>query len=318
MKFAMRQNHPFVRYSLVFSLLFYVNILAVSCTSTASRETSQAKKTSSSNPAISKPLRVAVLPAQSAKHQQEKLQPLAKYLEQTLKRPINFRIAKNYTDAVDLIVQEEVDMAYLGAFTYIQANKRNPHIQPIAAPIDQDSGRPWYTSTIVADSTKNIKSLQDLKGKRFAFVSPSSTSGFLIPMDGLQTAGIEPTKDFTKVHYSDSHDKAVQDLVAGVVDAIANDKAVFLRNQKSGTFSTSRYKIIWESKPIPATPVVINTKKFSPEVIKQIQQALIDAPVGVANIHGTKTAGYTLVKDANFEETRQIYNRLKSTKVAEK
>ncbi len=318
MKFAMGRNHPFVRCSLVFSLLLCVNTLTVSCTSTSSRETSQAEKTPSSNPTISKPLRVAVLPAQSAKHQQEKLQPLAKYLEEILNRPVNFRIAKNYPDAVDLIVQEEVDMAYLGAVTYIQANKRNPHIQPIAAPIDQDSGRPWYTSAIVANTTKNIKSLQDLKGKRFAFVSPSSTSGFLVPMDGLQTAGIEPTKDFAKIHYSGSHNKAGQDLAAGVVDAIANDKAVFLRNQKSGTLSGNDYKIIWESKPIPATPVVINTKKFSPEVIKQIQQALIDAPVGVANIHGTKTAGYTLVKDANFEEIRQIYTRLKSTKVAEK
>lgn len=306
-----------LRYSLIFTLLLCTSAICCSCSSKSVDKIFQVEKNVSVNPSIGKPLRMAVLPAQSTKQHQEKLQPLAKYLEQILKRPVSFRITKNYTDAVDLIVQEEVDIAYLGALTYIKANKRNPNIKPIAAPIDKNSGRPWYTSAIVANTTKNIKSLQDLKGKRFAFVSSSSTSGFLIPMDGLQTAGIEPTKDFTKIRYSGSHDKAVKDLADGVVDAIANDKAIFLKNQKSGTFSGNHYKIIWESRPIPATPVVINTKKFSAEVIEQIQKALIDAPVGVANIHGIKTAGYTLVKDANFEEIRQIYNRLKSNKVIE-
>ncbi|MEO1428422.1 MAG: phosphate/phosphite/phosphonate ABC transporter substrate-binding protein [Cyanobacteria bacterium J06633_8] len=310
------RKNRFIRCSLVFSLLFSISTIVVSCTNSSSK-LSPSEKTSST-PSINKPLRVAVLPAQSSETQQEKLQPLVEYLQTILKRPVNFRIAKNYTDAVDLIVKEEVDMAYLGAFTYIQANKRNPDIKPIAAPIDQTSGRPWYTSVIVANTAKNIKSLQDLKGKRFAFVSPSSTSGFLIPIDGLQSADINPTRDLTKIRYSGSHDKAGQDLADGVVDAIANDKAVFLRNRESGTLSDSRYKIIWESKPIPATPVVINTSKFAPEVIEEIQKALIDAPVGVANIHGTKTAGYTLGKDADFEEIRQIYTRLKSVKVAEK
>ncbi|MGD1714913.1 PhnD/SsuA/transferrin family substrate-binding protein [Dapis sp. BLCC M172] len=131
------------------------------------------------------------------------------------------------------------------------------------------SGRPWYTSVIVANTTKNIKTLQDLKGKRFAFVSPSSTSGFLIPMNGLETAGIDPTRDFAKIRYSGSHDKATQNLADDVVDAVTNDKASFLRSQKSGKLDAN-YQVIWESNPIPSPPIVINTKKFAPEVIKQL------------------------------------------------
>jgi phosphonate transport system substrate-binding protein len=170
---------------------------------------------------------------------------------------------------------------------------------------------------IIADTTKNIKTIEDLKGKRFAFVSPSSTSGFLIPMNGLQTAGIDPTRDFSKIRYSGSHDQATQDLVDGVVDAVTNDKASFLRSQKSGKLDAN-YKIIWESGPIPAPPIVINTKKFTPKIIDQLQEILIDAPIGVVDVSGTESAGYTLGKDADFEEIRQIYTRLKYTKVAEK
>ena len=320
MKLSLWRNNLLIRCSLVFSLLFCVSAIAVSCTSTSfnENENSQTEETSSSNPAISKPLLVAVLPWQSPEKQQEKLQPLAEYLEKILKRPVNFQITQNYAAAVDLIVKEEVDMAYLAALTYIKAQERNPNIKPLVIPIDKDSGRPWYTSVIVANTSKNIESLQDLKGKHFAFVSPSSTSGFLIPLNGLQTVDINPTRDFSKIRYSGSHDKATQDLADGVVDAIADDKASFLRSQKSGKLAAAKYKVIWESKPIPAPPIVINTKKFSPEVIEQLQQALIDAPVGVVDVSGTESAGYTLAKDADFEEIRQIYTRLKSTKIAKK
>ena len=305
MKFTLWPNNLFFRYSLFFSLLLSISTTTVSC---AGPELSDKNSES---------LRVAVLPWQSSKGQQEKLQPLAKYLGTHLKHPVNFQITKNYTEAVDLIVKEEVDMAYLAALTYIKARERNPNIKPLVIPINRISGRPWYTSVIIADTTKNIKTIEDLKGKRFAFVSPSSTSGFLIPMNGLQTAGIDPTRDFSKIRYSGSHDQATQDLVDGVVDAVTNDKASFLRSQKSGKLDAN-YKIIWESGPIPAPPIVINTKKFTPKMIDQLQEILIDAPIGVVDVSGTESAGYTLGKDADFEEIRQIYTRLKYTKVAEK
>ncbi len=317
MKFILWPNNGFLKYSLIFSLLLSISTIAISCTSTSSNESAQGEKISSPNPPISQPLQVAVLPWQSPEKQEAKLQPLAEYLETILKRPVNFQITKNYAEAVDLIVKEEVDMAYLAALTYIKANERNPNIQPLVMPIDRVSGRPWYTSVIVANTAKNIETLQDLKGKRFAFVSPSSTSGFLIPMNSLQNADINPTRDFSKIRYSGSHDKATQDLADGVVDAVTNDKASFLRSQRSGKLDAN-YKIIWESNPIPAPPIVINTKKFAPEVIKQLQEALIDAPIGVVDVSGTESAGYTLGKDADFEEIRQIYTRLKSTTVPEK
>ncbi|MDE5091270.1 MAG: phosphate/phosphite/phosphonate ABC transporter substrate-binding protein [Trichodesmium sp. St18_bin3_1_1] len=317
MKLNLWPNHPFFRYSLFFNLLLSISTITVSCTSILPPLLPEPDPQNPTNLYSSDPLQVAVLPWQSPEGQQEKLQPLAEHLETLLKRPVNFQITKNYAEAVDLIVKEEVDMAYLAALTYIKAKERNPNIRPLVMPINRISGRPWYTSVIIANTTKNIKTLEDLKGKRFAFVSPSSTSGFLIPMNGLETAGINPTRDFSKIRYSGSHDKATQDLVDGVVDAVTNDTASFLRSQKSGKLDAN-YKIIWESNPIPAPPIVINAKKFTPQMIVQLQEILIDAPIGVVDVSGTESNGYTLGKDADFEEIRQIYARLKYTKVAEK
>lgn len=317
-RIAVCRTYRLLRRSIGLSLLFSISAIAVSCTVANSNNSSQVKTTPSSTPSVTQPLRVALIPAQSSKEQEKKLQPLAQYLEKILKRPVNFQITKDYDTAVELLVKEEADMAYLGALTYIQARKRNPNLEPLVIPISESTGRPWYTSVIVANTTKGIKSLKDLKGKRFAFVSPSSTSGFLLPMSALQSQGIDPTRDFTKIRYPGGHDKVQQELADNLVDAIATDKAPFLLNQKSGKLAAAKYKIIWESDPIPAPPIVINTKKLSPEIIKQLQQALIDAPVGVVDVTGASSAGYTLVKDADFEQIRQVYTRLKSIKVPKK
>jgi phosphonate transport system substrate-binding protein len=311
-------THRLLRRSIGLGLLFCISAIAVSCTAGDSNKSPEVGTTPSTAPAVTQRLRVAVIPWQSPEEQQKKLQPLADYLEKVLKQPVSFQITKDYATAVDLLVKEEVDMAYLAALTYIKAHERNSGIAPLVIPIDQTTGRPWYTSVIVANSAKGINSLKDLKGKRFAFVSPSSTSGFLLPMYALQNQGIDPTRDFSKIRYPGSHDKTEKQLAEDLVDAIANDKASFLRSQKSGKLAAAKYKIIWESDPLPAPPIVINTKKFSPEVISQLRQALIDAPLGVVDVTGTTSAGYTLAKDADFEPVRQTYNRLKSITVPEK
>lgn len=302
---------------LSFVLMFCVGSISASCTAPSPKNSSQASLTSSPLP-IAKTLNVAVIPWQSPEAQKAKLQPLADYLGQKMNRSVNFQITKDYATAVDLLVEGKVEMAYLAALTYIQAHERNASIEPLVLPIDETTGRPWYTSVIVADASKEIKSLQDLKGKRFAFVSPSSTSGFLMPLNALQTKGISPTRDFASIRYPGSHDKTETALAKGDFDAIADDKASFLRAQAAGTLPDANYKIIWESDPIPTPPIVINTSKFTAEEIAQLQQALIDAPVGVVDVSGAKSAGYTLAKDADFEPVRQIYNRLKSITVAEK
>ncbi|WP_168186584.1 PhnD/SsuA/transferrin family substrate-binding protein, partial [Hydrocoleum sp. CS-953] len=151
MKFILWPNHRFLRYSLVFSLLLCISTIAISCSSTSSNESSESEQISSSNPSISNTLTVALLPWQSPEKQEEKLQPLAEYLETILKRPVNFQITKNYAEAVDLIVKEEVDMAYLAALTYIKANEGNPNI--IAGDREHLTGNSGKSVSVVFDSS---------------------------------------------------------------------------------------------------------------------------------------------------------------------
>ncbi|NJN75703.1 MAG: PhnD/SsuA/transferrin family substrate-binding protein [Synechococcaceae cyanobacterium RL_1_2] len=124
-------------------------------------------------------LDLSLIPHTSSEEQSTKIEFLASYLQQELGIPVRVTLAQNYDEAVNLLVTEKVAIAYLGAASYLKAKKQNPNLEPILAAINQDTGRPWYTSVII--SKTGVNDLSQLKGKRFGFVSSSSTSGFLMP-----------------------------------------------------------------------------------------------------------------------------------------
>ena len=175
---------------------------------------------------------MAVIPWQVSAEQEKKLEPLADYLSKALKRPFKFEITKDYETAIDLLVKKKVDIAYLAPTSYIEAHRRDPNVEPLVAQINKETKRPWYTAVIIANKTSGIKTLKDLKGKRFAFVTKLSTSGYVVPTVHFQEIGINPERDFSSVIFAGSHDKTKQALVSGEVDAIADDRSLLYRSSQ--------------------------------------------------------------------------------------
>jgi len=258
-------------------------------------------------------LNIVILPTKNSVEQRNKLKPLTGYLKKTLGRPVNLQIPKDYNTAVDLITTGRVDIAYLGPLTYVQARQKNPAIQPIVAPIDKSTGRPWYTSVIVANSNEGIKTLKDLKGKRFGFVSKSSTTGYLVPLAEFKNIGIEPERDFATIEYTGNHDISEAKLVSGAVDAVATDKPSYLVRRKSGKLEPKQYQVIWESDPLPHGPIVISSK-FPPQLILPLKKAFIGASEGLVDVNGAEAAGYTLVQDEDYEPVRKMQKHLEAAK----
>lgn len=257
----------------------------------------------------SESLDVAIIPAISPEKQQAQLQTLSNYLEENLGRPVNFQVQSDYDTVVNLLVQGTVDVAYLGPFTYIKARDRDSQIQPIVAPINLSTGRPWYNSLIVTKANSGINALSDLKGKRFSFVGESSTSGYLVPSVEFQEIGLTPEQDFAEVQYSGSHDKSLDLLASGAVDAIAIDSEVYESAIKSGEITSRDYSIIWTSDPIPTEPIAVSSQ-ISDSLVIELKKAFINTPEGILDISGAESAGYTLVEDADYEPIRKVARTL--------
>ncbi len=122
------------------------------------------------------------------------------------------------------------------------------HLRPGAAedrqrhPLVQREQDQQFTSKFIT-ADPQVKSLQDLKGKTFAFGSVSSTSGSLMPRYFMQKDGIVPEQFFSRVAYSGAHDATVAWVQAGKVDAGVLNASVWQKLVDSGKVDTAKVKV---------------------------------------------------------------------------
>jgi phosphonate transport system substrate-binding protein len=168
--------------------------------------------------------RVTTIPEEAATEQMRKFAPLANYLEKQLGVKVEFTPVSDYPAAVEALVNKKVDLAWLGGFTFVQANIRaGGKIVPIA----QREEDTKFQSVFISKTDSGIRSLADMKGKQISFGSQSSTSGHLMPRSFLLAANINPEKDFARIAYSGAHDATIASVVSGKVDAAALDITVW-------------------------------------------------------------------------------------------
>ena len=160
-------------------------------------------------------LRVSAIPDEAPTELQRKFEPLGKYLEKQIGMKVEFIPVTDYAAVVESLASRRLDMAWLGGFTFVQTKLRT---NGTAIPIVQRQEDATFISRFIT-AQPDIKSLADLKGKTFAFGSPSSTSGHLMPRYFLLQAGIDPEKDFKSIAFSGAHDATAAFVASGKVDA---------------------------------------------------------------------------------------------------
>ena len=191
-------------------------------------------------------LRVTTIPEEAATEQVRKFGPIASYLEKKLGMKVEFTPVSDYPAAVEALVNKKVDLAWLGGFTFVQANIRaGGKIVPIA----QREEDTRFQSVFIAKTDSGIKTLADLKGKQISFGSQSSTSGHLMPRHFLLQAGLNPEKDFRRVAYSGAHDATIASVVSGKVDAAALDITVWKKFTSEGKVDTKAVDVFVTTAP---------------------------------------------------------------------
>lgn len=255
-------------------------------------------------------LRVSVQPTQDRVEQEQMITPLDAHLEQVLGQKVDFIIAKNYQESVDMVVDGRANAMYGGVVSYFDALERGAKVKPLVAPIDVDTVRPWHRSCLLVAADSSIKTLQDLKGKRVAFVDRSSTSGYLVPLAALKQKGIDPERHFSQVVFAGTHGETQKLLATNQVDAIATNLATYNQQKEEGKGKNLR--IIWESEPIPHAPILISSD-LPPELIKKLKQAFLTTPAGLKDLMGAKSAGYTSVEDEDYESIGELRRQLNLT-----
>jgi phosphonate transport system substrate-binding protein len=186
-------------------------------------------------------LRVTAIPDESPTELARKAAPLVKYLEKTLGMKVEFTPVTDYAASVEALANKQVDLAWYGGFTFIQASIRSGGK---AIPLVQREEDTKFRSVFIT-SDPAIKSLSDLKGKNVSFGSQSSTSGHLMPRSYLLQANVDPDKDFKRVAFSGAHDATIAAVAAGKVEAGALNISVWEKFVADGKVDPTKVRVFY-------------------------------------------------------------------------
>jgi len=152
----------------------------------------------------------------------KKLTPVLEWLQADLEprvgRPVDVHLTifKSYEDGMEALVQRKVDFTRFGPASYVLAKKRSPGINLVA--MELEGGDKRFQGIIAVPQASTIQSLQELKGKKFAFGDQNSTIGRYLVQAELVKAGIH-ARDLASFKYLGRHDTVARAVELGDYDA---------------------------------------------------------------------------------------------------
>jgi phosphonate transport system substrate-binding protein len=247
-------------------------------------------------------LTVGLIPSEDSRAMIANSQAMMDMLSKALGMPVKPFVAADYNGVIEALRSKRLDVAYLGPFSYVLGTTV-ADIEAFAVAETKKAGRTSYHSQVITHKDSGIKNVNDLKGKTFAFVDPSSTSGHLFPKAGLMKAGLNTDKDLGRVIFSGSHDSNAIAVQNRKIDAAAIADRILDAAIAKGLAKREDLVVVWKSDPIPESPTVWR-KDLPADLKKRVQAAFLEvkdipwSDQGLLNgFHPTNDAAYNVIRD---------------------
>jgi phosphonate transport system substrate-binding protein len=205
---------------------------------------------------------MGVITEENAEDRAKRWDPTRDYLNKELGVAIKWREATDYAGVIEALKAKKIELAWFGPASFSRAwLVTDGQAVPLAAEIDKDGGF-GYFGVIIVKKDSPYQSIEDLKGKRFGFADPNSTSGYQAPNFFLGEAGYKPDEFFGSTAFSGSHENSVKMLYEDNFDAVATwwtneQKSNMRRMENKGMIPKGQYRIIWKSPRLPSDPFTV-------------------------------------------------------------
>ena len=208
--------------------------------------------TASSLESSTKTFVFSAIPDQDEANLQERFDKVARYLENQLDIKVRYIPVKSYSAAVTAFRNNQVQLAWFGGLSGVQARRLVPGSQAIA----QGTEDPFFTSYIIAHSSAGLEPSDNfpagIAGKTFTFGSKGSTSGRLMPEYFIsENLRDTPDKLFSKVGYSGDHSLTIALVQSGAYQVGAVNYKVWDKQLAAGKIDRDKVKVIWRTPSYP-------------------------------------------------------------------
>jgi len=196
-------------------------------------------------------------------------QPLADYMSAQLGKPVEIVVPRGFGKMKKIIEKGEVDFFYINSHVFyrlLQAGKAVPVVQ-----MENIAGNITSRSEIFVRKDSGINSVEDLKGKSVAFISPMGAGGYMAPRAQLYDAGLESGKDYKEL-FTKNLSNSIHGVLLGDYDAATMCGVNF--KLMSHKIKTGDLKVIAVSDEYPENLIAARSN-LSPGLIARFRSQLL-------------------------------------------
>ncbi|MFC0266678.1 putative selenate ABC transporter substrate-binding protein [Kushneria aurantia] len=210
----------------------------------------------------------------------ERFERVADYLAEQTGLDVEYVPVKSYPAAVSAFRNNQVQLAWFGGLTGVQARALVPGSQAIAQGVEDAEFRSYFIAGADTGLAADQSQLpEDMEGMSFTFGARTSTSGRLMPEYYLrQRFNASPQAIFSRVGFSGDHSRTIALVAAGSFDVGAVNYKVWDAAVADGRVDSDEVKVIWQTPPYPDYQWTIRgdvDERFGDDTTAQIQQALL-------------------------------------------
>ena len=224
----------------LFTMLFIFTVMLAAC----SGGNSEGKSGASGNEKVDDVIDIVWYPNESGSDLKASRDEFARLISEATGKKVEHHLTTDYAIAIETIANNNADIAFMGAQSYIEAKNKNEALQPLvvhsgaSGTLDDAVYYSWLAVNV--DDQENYKvdgefSLDTIADKKMSFVSNSSTSGFKVPSSSILGHFTQQEKYadlvaedlmsggplFSQVLFGNSHQGSAVNLLNGDADVAA-------------------------------------------------------------------------------------------------
>jgi len=235
----------------------------------------------------------------------------AYYLSKKMGQPVKFVRRRSYREVMDMLESGSLDFAWICGFPYVQ--KRDPEfIKLISVPVYK--GNPLYHSFIIVHNDSPYQSLNDLRGKTFAYSDPESNSGFLYPQYLLAQKGTNKETFFRQSFFTFNHAETVEAVADRFADGGAVDSYIWEYLKEFRPDLADKTRVINRSPAFGFPPLVARLGVDLETVwrMKRVIMGMDKDPDGRKFLNGLKLDGFGSSPPNLFDNIRMMALKIRS------
>ncbi|MDN3524112.1 putative selenate ABC transporter substrate-binding protein [Halomonas sabkhae] len=224
--------------------------------------------------------RFTAIPDEDQSRLIERFSKVADYLEGRLDVEVEYVPVKSYGAAVTAFRNDQVQLAWFGGLSGVQARRLVPDSRALA----QGQEDAEFQSYFIAHRSTDLEPADELPeaiaDKSFTFGAKTSTSGRLMPEHFLRQRFDEAPEDiFSRVGFSGDHSRTIALVESGTYELGAVNYSVWEAAVEDGRVDTDKVEVIWSTPSYPDYQWTIRgdaDERYGDGFSERVQQALLE------------------------------------------